>query len=82
MLGTRERMEQASLEGAKAFRIEMGLGIRFGPGPAAESFWGFWEFPVGGRRAFPRRIGEDGDARGRRRLARRWQRVVLNHDGG
>jgi hypothetical protein len=49
MLGTRERVGRASLEGARAFRIEMGVGTRFGAGVAAETFWAFWEFfSVGG----------------------------------
>lgn len=32
----------------------------------------------GGRRAFPRRIGENSDARGRRRFTNRWQGGALN----
>jgi hypothetical protein len=43
-----ERIEQASLEGARAFRMEMGVGVRFGTGAAGVAFGVFWEFSAEG----------------------------------
>jgi hypothetical protein len=48
-LGTRERVGRASLEGARAFKMEMGVGTRFGAGAAAETFWEFFPAEDDGR---------------------------------
>jgi hypothetical protein len=40
------RIEQASLEGARAFRME--VGVRFGTGAAGAAFGVFWEFSAEG----------------------------------